>query len=164
MKDATLADWTKLAKCATEMKAAAPHIIKQKADRTETQAKVANDNVAKPTPTSTPAPAPAPAPAAPVHDEPRIVNTYFHLFEHGTCHLLPKTDDWESPAWVQWRADHPWQWKWRPRTLDAQGALLRDAEGRYIRPGPWLNPDGTKHRSINAASMSHTEIMEGLAA
>jgi hypothetical protein len=37
MKDATLADWTKLAKCATAMKSARD-IIKDKADRAETRA------------------------------------------------------------------------------------------------------------------------------
>jgi hypothetical protein len=43
MKDATLADWTKLAKCATEIRSAR-EIIKQKADRAEPRAK--SDTVA----------------------------------------------------------------------------------------------------------------------
>jgi hypothetical protein len=47
MKGATLADWTKLAKCAADLKAARD-VIKDKADRAGTRG--ANDNSAKPAP------------------------------------------------------------------------------------------------------------------
>jgi hypothetical protein len=89
----------------------------------------------------------------------RYINQYVHHFEDGTCHLLPKTENYEDPRWVQWRVDHPNQWQWRRREVDAQGCLVRDSEGRYIRPGPWLNSDGTKHRSIDAASPEGRKIL-----
>jgi hypothetical protein len=39
--------------------------------------------------------------------KPQYINQYVHHFEHGTCHLLPETEDYEDALWVQWRADHP---------------------------------------------------------
>ncbi len=84
---------------------------------------------------------------------------YQHLFEHGTCHLLPKNDDYESPEWKQWRANNPYQWYWRRRELDANGDLVRDAKGKPLRPGPWLKPDGSKRRVIDGASPEGQKIM-----
>jgi hypothetical protein len=82
----------------------------------------------------------------------RRVVVYRHCFRHGTCHLLPQTEDYEAPEWVQWRAEHPDDWQYRYREVDAQGYLMKGPDGRCIRPGPWLNPDGTKHRFIDGNS------------
>jgi hypothetical protein len=70
---------------------------------------------------------------------------YLHKFEHGTCHILPPNEDYDGPEWIKWRADHPGQWQWRPLR-----AAYYDADGHYIRPGPWFNPDGTKVRYYDA--------------
>jgi hypothetical protein len=86
------------------------------------------------------------------------VKEYKHIFEHGTCHLLPHTTDYEDSSWVQWRAANPGGWWWRYREVDEQSYLVRDSRGRLKRPGPWFNPDGTKYRPIDGSSPKGREM------
>jgi hypothetical protein len=81
------------------------------------------------------------------------VREYQHIFEHGTCHLLPQTKDYESPEWKQWRDEHPNQWLWRDRKVDAEGYLARDDKGRVLRAPRYRHPDGT----LEAPPMSSEE-------
>jgi hypothetical protein len=55
--------------------------------------------------------------------KPRYINQYLHRFEHGTCHLLPETEDYESSAWVQW-----------PLTIPANG---NGGVGKSTRKVAW---------------------------
>jgi hypothetical protein len=80
------------------------------------------------------------------------IREYQHMFEHGTCHLLPETKNYDAPEWQQWRKDHPGEWHWRDRKghwvdeTHSRYLIARDEQGRTIRPGPWHNPDGTPER------------------
>jgi hypothetical protein len=69
---------------------------------------------------------------------------YQHAFAHGTCGLLPDTEDYDAPEWVQWRAEHPFQWQWKEVQVDAAGYYVLNNKGGFLRPSPWFNPDGTR--------------------
>jgi hypothetical protein len=76
--------------------------------------------------------------------ERRTVKFYRHTFMDGECHLLPDGTDYTGPEWAAWRANPANSWHYRELEVDADGCRTLDAKGRPVRPGPWLNPDGTK--------------------
>jgi hypothetical protein len=173
MKDATLADWTKLAKCATEMKSARD-IIKQKADRAETRAK--RDSLAKPTATSEPAAAKATSPPIQWRVKHAPAKTVYTIQCHSTLTLTVgfgdpiHPDDADFVARAE-RRDVPEHWalwgsledgpKWVQSTHDSKDearAALRANRLAPPEPPPPLVLDSkftTIDSSIGASATRH---------